>query len=58
MATLSGSPLFPEGTECALTPITFDLVGTWDEGAMTTSLSQNNVSLPDPHRLRIVQDGD
>lgn len=46
VAKLGGAPLFPEGTECSLKPITFDLSGTWDAGANTAQLAQNNVAFP------------
>lgn len=45
-AKLSGTSLFPEGTECSLRPITFDLAGTYDETAGTVHLEQPNVAFP------------
>ena len=45
-AKLGGAPLFAEGTECSLRPITFDLVGTWNAGDDTAHLEQTNVAFP------------
>jgi hypothetical protein len=45
-ARLAGTPLFPEGAECSLRPITFDLAGTYDETAGTVHLEQPNVAFP------------
>lgn len=45
-AKLGDISLLPEGTECALRPVTFDLAGTYDETAGTLHLEQNNVSFP------------
>lgn len=45
-AKLGAVDLFPEGTECALTPMNFDLTGTWDDDAMTLRLEQPDVAFP------------
>ena len=47
VASLGGSPLLPEGTECALKPVTFDLAGTYNESAGTVHLEQDNVAFPE-----------
>lgn len=44
-AKLGDISLFPSGS-CYLSPVTFNLVGTWDEGAMTAHLEQGDVAFP------------
>jgi hypothetical protein len=45
-AKLGTVSVIPPGTECALTPVTFNLAGTYDEAAKTVSLSSPNVGFP------------
>ena len=45
-ARLGAISVIPAGTECALKPVTFDLAGTYNEGAKTVSLSSSNVGFP------------
>jgi hypothetical protein len=44
-AKLGDTALFPSGT-CSLSPVTFNLAGTWDADAMTAHLEQNDVAFP------------
>lgn len=44
-AKLGNIALFPPGS-CSLTPVTFNLVGTWDAGAMTAHVGQGDVAFP------------
>lgn len=45
-AKLGNTSLFPPGTECALTPITFDLAGNYNETGKSLHVEQNNVAFP------------
>ena len=45
-AKLGPVSVIPPGTECALNPVTFDLNGTYDEGAKTVSLASSSVAFP------------
>ena len=44
-AKLGDIALFPSGS-CYLTPVTFDLAGTWDAGAKSAHIEQANVAFP------------
>ncbi len=45
-AMLGDISLLPEGTECSLRPVTFNLVGTYNETNQTAHLEQPDVSFP------------
>lgn len=45
-ARLGAISVIPEGTECALKPVSFDLSGTYNEGAKTVSLTSPDVGFP------------
>lgn len=45
-AKLGNISLLPPGTECSLRPVTFNLVGTFDDKNMTAHLEQPDVSFP------------
>jgi hypothetical protein len=45
-AKLGAVSVIPDGTECALNPVTFNLTGTYDEAGKTVSLTSPNVGFP------------